>query len=97
MNHLIMGQGQNKVFVKGIEQCKSEIVHVIVPVDRVLGHKAKHVVHPAHVPFKHKAQATKMDRAGDTGPGSGLLGYGHNPGKKLINLGVKSLDKINGL
>ena len=57
VHHLIVGEGQDEIFMKGVQEGKGQLVHVVTAVNRILGHEGQHVMHPAHVPLEHEAQA----------------------------------------
>ncbi len=73
MHYFIVGQGQDEVFVEGVEHAKGDGVVVVAPVDGVMGHIFQGVVHPAHVPFEAEAQAAQVIGPGDHGPSRWIL------------------------
>ena len=60
MHDFIMRQNKHETFVERIQQGKRDHVMMIAPMNRVFRHIDEHVVHPAHVPFEHEAQASEM-------------------------------------
>jgi len=97
VHHLIVGQGQNKVLVKGVQEGEGQFVHVKPAVDRVIGHEAEHIVHPAHVPLEEKTEAAQVNGPGHARPGRGLFGDGDGPWKTIENLGIEVLDELDGV
>ena len=51
VDDLVVGQGQNKVFVERIIHAEGELAVMKLAVDRIKRHVAECVVHPAHVPL----------------------------------------------
>lgn len=62
VHHLIVAYRQNKVFRKSIEKAKGYAVVVAFSEKRIHGGVAKHIVHPAHVPFKVEAKPAYIRR-----------------------------------
>src|SRR5579885_2048879 len=69
VDHLVMGERQDKVFGKRVEQAKGEVIVVILAMDGLLRHVAMGIVHPTLVPLIGKAKSARRDRATDAGPG----------------------------
>ena len=59
-------------------------------VHRVVRHVLERVVHPSHVPLEAEPQAPDVGRAGDHGPGRGLLSLGLD-GRLLLIHGLVEL------
>ncbi len=70
---------------------------MVLPVDRVLADVAQGVVHPAHVPLQPEAETAGAGRLGDSGPGGGLLGDGHDARHPLVGRGVGLLEQADRL
>ena len=66
--NLIMGNRQNKVFGKGINERKGDIVVIEFTVNRIKRHIMQHIVHPAHVPLVVEAQPAAVRRLGNHRP-----------------------------
>ena len=74
MHHLVVADGQHKVFAKSVEKAKSNAVVVALAEQWIQAHIPEHIVHPAHIPLKVKAQAAYIRGHGDHGPSRGFLG-----------------------
>jgi len=94
---LVMGQRQDEILVEGIKHGEGELVLVVGTVDGVLGEVIQRVVHPAHVPLEGEAQASGIDRAGDTGPGGGFLGDHGRAGVVLVDEDVEVAQEVDGV
>ena len=73
MHHLVVGKGQDKVFGKGVQERKGDILMVELAEVGVHLHVVEDIVHPSHVPLQVEAQAAFRDRMRYLGPGGGLL------------------------
>ncbi len=60
VNDLVMRQGQNEVFVIGVQEPKGEAVVMVLPVHGVFLHVLQGVVHPTHVPFHTEPQPSDV-------------------------------------
>ena len=78
MHHLVVADGQHKVFAKGVEKAKGNAVVVALAEQWIQAHIPEHIVHPAHIPLKVKAQAAYIRGHGDHGPSRGLLSDHHH-------------------
>ena len=74
MHHFIVGNGQHVIFGKTVEEREGQLIVVAGAEQRIHGHIAEHIVHPAHIPFKVKPQTSVAGGLGDHGPGGGFLG-----------------------
>ena len=74
VHHLVVADGQHKVFAEGVEEAEGDLAVVAGPEERVGAHVADHVVHPAHVPLEVEAQAPILGGLGDQRPCGGFLG-----------------------
>src|SRR5437667_10033694 len=80
MYHFVMRQRQDEVLVMMIEHGEGEIVLMILAMNRVAFEVVQRVVHPAHVPFKGKAEASEIRRTRDQWPGRRFLSHGDDAG-----------------
>ena len=80
VHHFVVRQRQHKIFVKGIDETKGQIVLMMTAVHRIASHIGERVMHPAHIPFVLKAQPAVGDRSRDLRPRGGFLGHDHRPG-----------------
>ena len=62
MGDLVVGQGQDEIFVEGVEHGKGELVLVKAPVDGIFAEVVQGIVHPAHIPFKGEPKPSGVDR-----------------------------------
>ena len=62
MHDLIMRQGQDEIFVEGLEEAKRQRIMVELTMDGIVVHVLQHIVHPAHIPFQPKPEATDVCR-----------------------------------
>ena len=60
MDHLIMREGEHKVFGIGVELAECQTVMMETTVDRVLPHVGKGVIHPSHIPLHREPQPTRV-------------------------------------
>ena len=97
VDHLVMGEGKEEVLREGVHDAECDLVVAVLPVDRVLLHERKGVVHPPHVPLHAEPQTPDEDRAGDHGPRGGLLGDGLHVGEIAVDGLVQLLQKVDGL
>src|SRR3970040_1393594 len=74
--HLIVGERQNKVFVKCVPDAEGKLIMMIFAVDGIERKIFQRVVHPAHVPLQAKAQSAEVSRPRYHWPGGGLFGNG---------------------
>src|SRR5262249_54212050 len=51
IDDLIMRQGQDEIFVEGVEETKRQRIMVELTMDGIVVHIVQHIVHPAHIPF----------------------------------------------
>src|ERR1044071_279868 len=68
VDNLIMRKGQYEILAERIQQAKSNLIVVVAAIDRILGHVAEHVVHPAHIPLETESEAPKVNRPRDLRP-----------------------------
>ena len=97
VHHLVVGDGQDELFGKGVEQSEGQFVVVMSTMDGVFGDVAQAVVHPAHVPLVGKAQPAFAGRPADPGPGSGLLGDHQRAGHLQVHHVVEVAEEVDGL
>ncbi len=62
VHHFVVGQRQNEVFRKGVDEPERQIVVMMPPVNGVLLHVTEGVVHPPHVPLEAEAEAAGVGR-----------------------------------
>ena len=67
MHNFVMRQGQNKVFTECINHAETHLVVMITPVDGIFTHVLQTVIHPAHIPFVMKTQATDIGWRSNSG------------------------------
>ena len=97
MHHLVVGQGQDEVLGKGVGEGEGDAVVLTLAEQGISGHIVDHIVHPAHVPLKAKAQPAVIPGPGDHGEGGGFLGNHQHSGVKGIGRGVQVLEELHGL
>src|SRR5258708_10214842 len=78
MNNFIVRKWQDEVLVIMVKHGKSEIVLVVFPMNRIALEILQSVVHPAHVPFKGKTEATEIWRTSHLRPSGRFLGNSHD-------------------
>mmetsp|Transcript_21602 Transcript_21602/g.51265 ORF Transcript_21602/g.51265 Transcript_21602/m.51265 type:complete len:788 (+) Transcript_21602:524-2887(+) len=76
VHDLVMRDRQHEVLAERVDQAEGHLVVMPAAVDRVLGHVAQGVVHPAHIPFVVEAQTAGVGRCGNTGEAGAFLGHG---------------------
>jgi len=52
VHHLVVGEGEDEIFVEGVQQGEGELAEVVFPVDRILLDEGEYVVYSSHVPFE---------------------------------------------
>ena len=92
-----MGEGQQEILREGVQHAEGQHLVVVLTMNRVVGHVTKCVVHPAHVPFKVKAEPAEIRGPADLGPGSGLLGNDQHAGTLRMDHGVELPQEVDGL
>ena len=101
VHHLVVGQGEHKVFREGVHQRESDVLVVELPEIGVQLDIVEDVVHPAHVPLQVEAQTALQTalshRVGHPGPGGGLLGDHHNVGVGHKDVAVELLEEVHRL
>ncbi len=97
VDHLIVGERQDKILAVGIHHGKGEPVVVILTMNGLLPEVQKGVVHPSHVPFEAETKAPKVGRGADPGPGRGLFSHGKAVRKKAVDRFVQLPEKIDRL
>ena len=96
VNHLIVADGQHKVFAERIEEAESDFVMVARTEQGVGADIAEHVVHPAHIPLEVKAQTAICNRVGNFRPCRAFLRNHQRVRMTGKHLGVQLLQKCNG-
>ena len=97
VDHLVVAQGQDEVLRKGVGHGEGQVVVLVFPEQRILGHILEGVVHPAHVPLKEEPQAPVKVGLGHHGPGRGFLGDHHGLWPDLEGRPVHRPKQFNGL
>ena len=62
MNYFVMGNGQDKIFMKGVEHAKGHLVMMKATVDGVFPNVTQCIVHPSQMPWQAETQASKVGR-----------------------------------
>ena len=62
--NLIVGKRKHIVFRKSIHHAEGQFIMVIRTINRIKRYVIEHVVHPAHIPLKVKAQSSHIRRFG---------------------------------
>src|SRR6266446_3338881 len=52
VDHLVVRQGQNKVFAEGVQEAEGQRIVMELAIDRILGHVPQAIMHPAHIPLE---------------------------------------------
>ena len=73
MDHLVMGERQDKVLAVCVEHAEGQFSVVLVPEIGIALHISQEIVHPAHIPLIIKAQAAFLHISRDLRPGGGFL------------------------
>ena len=97
VDHLVVADGQDVVFRKGVHHAEGEFVVVVAAEVGVGGQVGQHVVHPAHVPLEVEPQPPHVVRLGDHGPGGGFLGDHQHLGVGGQDGGVEFFEEIHRL
>ena len=95
MYHFIMGQYQYEVFRVIVCHTESQIVVVILPVDRVFFDIEQEVIHPAHVPLHGEAQTVVVGALCNAFPGCGFFRNHHGTGQTFGHDRVHVLDEFH--
>ena len=93
VHHLVVGEGEDEVFVEGVQQGEGELAEMVFPVDRVLLDEGEHVVHPPHVPFQGEPEPAEVRRPRHGRPGGRLLRDRDRAGVPLVDQFVHPLEK----
>src|SRR5947209_345383 len=96
MNYFIVRKRQDEILMVMIEHGKGEIVLVIFPVNGVPAEISQRVVHPAHVPFESKAEATNVRRACNQWPGGRFLRNGDHSRMLRVREMVEMAEELHG-
>ena len=73
VNHLIVGEGQHKVFAESIPNAEGDVVLMELAEPRIHVEIIQHVVHPAHVPLQVEAETANVGGPRHHRPRGGLL------------------------
>ncbi len=82
--------------MEGVKESKGQLVVMVLPEDRILGHILQGIVHPAHVPLHTKTQPSHIGRSGDHRPCGRLLSNRLHIRIVLIDLLVEASQKRDG-
>ena len=89
MHDLVVAERQDEALVVRVQQRERHLVVVVATVDRVEGHVAERVVHPAEVPLVTEAQPARRCRRRHARPRRRLLGDHQHVGELLADHGVR--------
>src|SRR5271170_1377619 len=70
---------------------------MVAAMDGFMAHVLEKVVHPTHVPFETKSQATQVSRTRDAGPGCRFFRDGHDSRETLVANGVEMFHEFDGV
>ncbi len=93
VNHFVVGNRQDKILVKRIEQTKRKQAVMILTIDRIFADIAQSIVHPAHIPLITEPETAHRSRARNHRPCGRLLGTGTGAAVQTINQFVHSPQK----
>ena len=91
-----MREGEHEVLREGVHHREGDAAVVVAAEIGVEGHVIERVVHEAHVPLEHEAQAADLRRAGDKGEGRRFLGYRDGAGEGGEHGGVQLAQEVHG-
>ena len=74
MHHLIVGEGEQIMFIIKIVHGKGELMIKLCPLGRSCLKVGERVIHPSQIPFIIKTKAVLRYGCGNTGIGSGIFG-----------------------
>ena len=97
VHYLVVGERQDEVLVKGVDEGEGDLAVVVLTVDGVLGDVLQAVVHPAHVPLVAESQTTHRGRAADHRPGCGFFCDGGGARMVPEDELVRALEECHGL
>ncbi len=97
VDHLVVGEGENKPFGECVEEGEGEAVVTPGAEEGVGSHGLQGVVHPPHVPLLREPQPPPVQTMGDPGPGGGLFGDHEGAGGGFAHRCVQLLEKGHGL
>ena len=97
VHHLVVREGQDVVFAEGVHQREGELIVMILAIDRIELDIGQHIVHPAHVPLKAKAQAARVHGVRHPGIGGGFLGDHHHAGIAAVHGGIEPFQEGRAL
>ena len=63
VDHFIVREHEDEVFIERIEEAKRNFILVKATVDRIVAKIFQYVVHPAHVPLEREAQSSGIGGA----------------------------------
>ena len=95
IDDLIMRQGQDEIFVEGVEEAKRQRIMVELTMDGIVVHVLQHIVHPAHIPFQPKPETTDRRRPRHHRPGGRFLGNGVDVRMLLVDCLIEMAQKGN--
>ena len=73
VDHLVMGEYQNKFFTVCVEHAEGQLPVVVMAEIRIALHVIQEIVHPAHVPLEVESKSAIVLITGDLRPGRGLF------------------------
>ena len=97
VHHLVVREWQDVVFAEGVHQRERELIVVVFAIDRIELNIGQHIVHPAHVPLKAKAQAARVHGVRHPGIGGGFLGDHHHAGIAAVHGGIEPFQEGRAL
>ncbi len=97
VHDLVMAERQDEALVVGVQQRERHLVVVVTTVDRVEGHVAERVVHPAEIPLVTEAQPARRCRRRHARPRRRFLGDHQHVGEFLADHGVRLAQEADGV
>src|SRR5215831_1680549 len=97
VDDFVVREKKNEVFGEDVKHGEHDFVMLVFAVDGIVREIFQYIVHPTHIPFKAKAQAAKIRRAGNRGPGGGFFGDRENAGEFAVGDFVHALEKPDGV
>ena len=93
MHDLIVADRQDKVLAERIEEAEGQLVVVPLAEERIGGHIAEHIVHPAHIPLEVETEPAIVRRLCNHRPSGTLLSDHQSAGHPLKDGGVQLAQK----
>ena len=89
MHHLVVRQGQHKIFRKAVQHAKRKQIVMEFAMNGIVREIRECVVHPTHIPLHAEPQPANINRPRNHRPGGGFFCDGLNISMFLVGFSIK--------